>query len=98
VAGTPAATSTEEIEAYRISELLDTAEAWQRFLDQYPDSNMASNARSRLTDIETERRAEATAYDIAKAGDNEEGWRQYLNSFPAGIYVDEANARIEQLR
>ena len=95
---TPAPGGVEEIEAFRVSELLDTPEAWQRFLDQYPASNLASQARSRLTEIETERRAEAMAYDIAKAGNNEEGWRQYLNRFPAGAYVDEANARLEQLR
>ena len=98
VTGTPATGSAEEIEAYQVSELLDTPEAWQRFLNQYPDSHLATRTRSRLMEMEIERRAEATAYDIAKAGDNEEGWRQYLNRFPAGTYVDEANARLEQLR
>ncbi|MEE8349789.1 MAG: SUMF1/EgtB/PvdO family nonheme iron enzyme [Acidobacteriota bacterium] len=96
--GSAAESNTEEIEAYRVSELLNTPEAWQRFLDQYPNSNLATQARSRVMEFEFERRAEAMAYDIAKAGDNEEGWRQYLNRFPAGTYVDEANVRLEQLR
>ncbi|MCZ6752628.1 MAG: caspase family protein, partial [Acidobacteria bacterium] len=98
-AGTAGTTgSYEETEAYRASELVDSAGAWERFLSQYPNSVLSETARARLTEMRAQERAETMAYDIAKAGDTEAGWRQYLARFPNGNYVSEARGRMQQLQ
>ena len=100
--GAPAAGPTaEETDAFKTAQTLNTIEAWNRFLQQFPASALARDARTRLTDletIETQRRAEQAAYDIAKAGDSEKGWDQYLSQFPNGLHASEARRRITEVR
>ncbi len=90
--------SYEETEAFRASELVNSAGGWERFLSQYPNGALAERARARLTEMQAQERAETMAYDIAKAGDTEAGWRQYLARFPNGNFVSEARGRMQQLQ
>lgn len=93
----PAAPPPAEVTAYHAAELLNSGEAWQQFLTQYPSSVLVDRARAKLFELQNAQQAEALAYEMSKASDTEEGWRQYLTRFPIGTHIAEAKSRIDQL-
>jgi cell division septation protein DedD len=81
---------SREQQDWRSAEAADTSEAYGRFVEQHPDSELAVRARERLAQLEEER-------DWAEAGRvaNVDAYRQFLSRHPSGKWSEEARIRIE---
>jgi cell division septation protein DedD len=81
---------SREQQDWRSAEAADTSEAYGRFVEQHPDSELAVRARERLAQLEEER-------DWSEAGRvaSVDGYRQFLGRHPSGKWSEEARIRIE---
>ncbi|MEN8715372.1 MAG: hypothetical protein ABF384_10735 [Verrucomicrobiales bacterium] len=70
----------------------DTAEAYQAFLEKFPDSKEASSARG-----EIHRLKEPATWASAKQADTFESLCRYRAAYPDGKHSEEAGARLETL-
>jgi hypothetical protein len=84
-----AACSAEQ-QDWRSAEAAGTSEAYQHFLEQHPDSELAAKARERVTDFAEERDwSQASRIGTADA------YRGFLAAFPNGRWAQEARIRVE---
>jgi SPOR domain len=81
---------SREQQDWRSAEAADTTEAWTRFIEQHPESELVSQARARMAQL-TEQRDWQHATSIATA----EAYREFLSSHPSGRLSEEARIRIE---
>ena len=90
VLATVAAGCSREQQDWRSAEAADTSEAFGRFVEQHPDSELAAQARARLAQIAEER-------DWVEAGTvaTAEAYRAFLGQHPSGKWSEEARIRIE---
>src|SRR5439155_11104955 len=79
-----------EQQDWRSAEAADTSEAYARFVEQHPDSELAVQARARLAQLAEER-------DWAQAGTiaTTDAYRAFLAEHPSGRWSEEARIRIE---
>ena len=85
-----AASCSREQQDWRAAEGADTTEAWQRFVEQHPDSELVPQARARIAQIAEQRdwqRADRTA--------TIEAYKGFLAQHPTGRWSEEARIRIE---
>jgi len=87
---TLAAGCSREQQDWRSAEAADTHEAYGRFVEQHPDSELAAQARVRLAQLAEER-------DWAQAGKvaTMDAYRAFLAEHPSGKWSEEARIRIE---
>src|SRR6202048_630550 len=87
---TLAAGCSREQQDWRSAEAADTHEAYGRFVEQHPDSELATHARARLAQLAEER-------DWVQAGilATAEAYRAFLAQHPSGKWSEEARIRIE---
>jgi sporulation related protein len=79
-----------EQQDWRSAEAAGTSEAYQHFLEQHPESELAAKARERVADFLEERDwTEATRVGTADA------YRGFLAAHSAGRWAQEARIRIE---
>jgi hypothetical protein len=79
-----------EQQDWRSAEAAGTSEAYQHFLEQHPDSELAAKARERVADFLEERDwTEATRVGTADA------YRGFLAAHSGGRWAQEARIRIE---
>jgi SPOR domain len=79
-----------EQQDWRSAEAAGTSEAYQHFLEQHPDSELAAKARERVADFLEERDwTEATRVATADA------YRSFLAAHSGGRWAQEARIRIE---
>lgn len=71
---------------YKEAEAINTIEAFQKFIQDYPDHRFTELARSKVDSL---------AFMKAKSADTEESYTDYLGSFPNGKFTDEARSRAE---
>jgi hypothetical protein len=90
VLATLAAGCSREQQDWRSAEAADTSEAYGRFVEQHPDSELAAQARVRLAQLAEER-------DWAQAGKvaTMDAYRAFLAEHPSGKWSEEARIRIE---
>lgn len=90
VLATLAAGCSREQQDWRSAEAADTHEAYGRFVEQHPDSELAAQARVRLAQLAEER-------DWAQAGKvaTADAYRAFLAEHPSGKWSEEARIRIE---
>ena len=90
VLATSVAACSREQQDWRSAEAADTREAYGRFVELHPDSELAVRARERLTQLDEER-------DWAETGRvaTAEAYRQFLTRHPSGKWSEEARIRIE---
>jgi hypothetical protein len=81
---------SREQQDWRSAEAADTSEAYGRFVEQHPDSELAVRARERLAQLEEER----DWSDAARVA-TVDGYRQFLARHPGGKWSEEARIRIE---
>src|SRR6202047_5044663 len=81
---------SREQQDWRSAEAADTSEAYGRFVEQHPDSELAVQARARLAQL-AEERDWAQAGKIATA----DAYRGFLAEHPSGRWSEEARIRIE---
>jgi cell division septation protein DedD len=89
LAGLAAACSREQ-QDWRSAEGANTSESWQRFLEQHPDSELAGQARTRITELETQR-----AFQYADRQGTVDAYRDFLANHPSGKWAEHARIRIE---
>jgi hypothetical protein len=87
---TLAAGCSREQQDWRSAEAADTHEAYGRFVEQHPDSELAAQARARLAQLAEER-------DWVQAGKvaTMDAYRAFLAEHPSGKWSEEARIRIE---
>jgi len=81
---------SREQQDWRSAEAADTSEAYGRFLEQHPDSELAPQARTRVAQL-----AEEHDWQRAQGVGTIEAYRQFLAQHPSGKRSEEARVRIE---
>jgi len=89
LAGLATACSREQ-QDWRSAESADTPEAWQRFLEQHPESELVNQARTRIAQLETQR-----DFQHAERQGTVDAYREYLVHHPSGKWSEHARIRIE---
>lgn len=89
LAGLATACSREQ-QDWRSAEGADSTEAWQRFLDQHPDSEFAGQARTRITQLDEQR-----DFQFADRAGTVDAYREFLAHHPSGKWAEHARIRIE---
>lgn len=84
-----AACSAEQ-QDWRAAEAAGTSEAYQHFLEQHPDSELAAKARERMGEF-AEDRDWSQASQLATA----DAYRKFLAAHPDGRWSQEARIRVE---
>lgn len=79
-----------EQQDWRSAEAAGTSEAYQHFLDQHPESELAAKARERVGEF-VEQRDWTQATRLATS----DAYRGFLAAHPAGRWAQEARIRIE---
>jgi SPOR domain len=88
--GLTAAACNREQQDWRAAEGADTSEAWQRFLEQHPESELVPQARARIAQI-----GEQRDWERADHAGTIEAYRGFLAQHPTGRWSEEARIRIE---
>lgn len=70
----------------------DSADAYQQFLQRYPDGDFTAQAKARIEDLKEE-----ADWKAALATDTAAGYQQFLGLHPDGARADEARIRVENL-
>jgi sporulation related protein len=89
IAGMAAACSREQLD-WRSAEGADTTEAWQRYVEQHPDSELVNEARRRIAEHEAQR-----DFQYADRIGTVEAYRDFLARHPNGKWSEHARIRIE---
>ncbi|HSY05457.1 MAG TPA: SPOR domain-containing protein [Steroidobacteraceae bacterium] len=79
-----------EQQDWRSAESADTTEAWGRFIEQHPDSELAGQARGRIAQL-----AEQRDWEHTDATATAQGYREFLAHHSHGKHAEEARIRIE---
>jgi cell division septation protein DedD len=85
-----AAGCSREQQDWRSAEGAGTSEAWARFIEQHPDSELAAQARSRIAQL-----AEARDWQHATSIATADAYREFLAQHPSGKRSEDARIRIE---
>jgi len=88
-----AAACSREQQDWRAAEGADTSEAWQRFLEQHPDSELVPQARARVAQI-----AEQRDWQRADRAGTIEAYQKAIELDPNGPFGAQAKAGLEQLQ
>lgn len=75
---------------WRTAQAADTIEAYGRFLERHPESQLAVQARARVEQL-----GEQRDWERAVATDTEAAYRRFLALHPSGKWSQEARIRIE---
>ena len=90
LAGLATAACSQEQEDWRSAEGADTTEAWQRFVEQHPDSELVGQARTRIAQLEVQR-----DFRVADYQGTIDAYREFLAHHPSGKWAELARIRIE---
>ena len=90
LAGLATAACSQEQEDWRSAEGADTTEAWQRFVEQHPDSELVGQARTRIAQLEVQR-----DFRVADYQGTVDAYREFLAHHPSGKWAELARIRIE---
>jgi len=88
--GIACAACSREQQDWRSAESADTTEAYGRFLEQHTDSELATQARSRIAQL-----AEQRDWQHAGSVGTVDAYREFLAHHPSGHWSEEARIRIE---
>jgi cell division protein FtsN len=75
---------------WRSAQAADTAESYEQFIGEHPDSTLVASARERLGQL-----AEEKDWRIAAEADTAEAYQQFLTQYPSGKWAREAQVRID---
>jgi hypothetical protein len=89
LAGLATACSREQ-QDWRSAQGADSTEAWQRFLDQHPDSEFAGQVRTRIVQLREQR-----DFQFADRAGTVDAYREFLAHHPTGKWAEHARIRIE---
>jgi cell division septation protein DedD len=83
------ACSREKID-WKSAEAADTVESYDHFIERHPDSPLATQARTRVTQLNEDR-----DWKRASSTDTADAYRQFLTQHDSGKWAEEARIRIE---
>jgi hypothetical protein len=89
LAGLATACNREQ-QDWRSAEGADSTEAWQRFVQQHPDSELVREAQTRIAQLEVQRE-----FQYADHQGTVEAYRDFLAHHPSGKWAEHARIRIE---
>ena len=75
---------------WRSAQAADTAESYEQFVSEHPDSALVATARERLGQL-----AEEKDWRVAAEADTLEAYRQFLAQYPSGKWAKEAQLRMD---
>ena len=81
---------SREQQDWRSAEAADSVEGYGQFLQRHPDSELATEARTRVTQL-----SEDLEWQRAGSADNVDAYKQFLAQHPNGKWAQEARIRIE---
>jgi hypothetical protein len=81
---------SREQQDWRSAEGAGTTEAWARFIEQHPESELVSQARARIAEL-----AEARDWQRASGTGTVAAYREFLARHPSGPRAEDARIRIE---
>jgi hypothetical protein len=81
---------SREQQDWRSAEASDTVEGYGEFLHRHPDSELATEARTRVAQL-----AEDREWQGAGAADTADAYKQFLAQHPNGKWAQEARIRVE---
>lgn len=81
---------SREQQDWRSAEAADTVESYGQFLDSHPDSELATQARTRVAQL-----AEEREWKQASSADTADAYREFLVQHPNGKWAQEARIRIQ---
>lgn len=81
---------SREQQDWRSAEAADTMESYGQFIQRHPESELATQARTRVAQLGEER-----DWQHAGSADNADAYRQFLVDHPTGKWSEEARIRIE---
>jgi cell division septation protein DedD len=84
------AACSREQQDWRSAEAADTVESYGQFLDRHPDSELATQARTRVAQL-----AEEREWKHASTTDTADAYREFLAQHPNGKWAQEARIRIQ---
>jgi cell division septation protein DedD len=84
------AACSDEQQDWHSAQSADTTEAWQRFIEQHPDSELILQARARIVQL-----GEQRDWQHADGVATVEAYRAFLSQHPNGRWAEEARIRIE---
>lgn len=79
-----------ELQDWQGTQRADTLEAYESFLEQYPDSQYAPVAERRISSL-----AEERAWRLASEQDTAEAYRSFVDAYPKGRWTSEARLRLQ---
>jgi len=85
-----AAACSREQQDWRSAEAADTVEGYSHFLERHPDSELATEARTRVAQL-----AEDHEWQQASQADTADAYRQFMTQHPNGKWSQEARIRIQ---
>jgi hypothetical protein len=85
-----AAGCSREQQDWRSAEAADSIEGYGQFIQRHPESELAAQARSRVTQL-----GEDLDWQHAGSADNPDAYRQFITQHPNGKWAQEARIRIE---
>lgn len=85
-----AAACSREQQDWRSAEAADTMEGYSQFLERHPESELATEARTRVAQL-----AEDREWQQASHADTADAYRQFLAQLPNGKWSQEARIRIQ---
>jgi cell division septation protein DedD len=85
-----AAACSREQQDWRSAEAADTVESYGQFLNHHPDSELATQARTRVAQL-----AEEREWRQASTADTADAYREFLAQHPNGKWAQEARIRIQ---
>lgn len=84
------AACSREQQDWRSAEASDTVEGYGRFLHRHPDSELATEAHTRIAQLTEDRE-----WQQAASADSAAAYRQFLEQHPNGKWAQEARIRIQ---
>ena len=81
---------SREQQDWRSAEASDTVQGYGEFLQRHPDSELATEARTRVAQL-----SEDQEWQSAGAADTADAYKQFLEQHPNGKWAQEARIRIE---
>jgi cell division septation protein DedD len=81
---------SREQQDWRSAEASDSVEGYGQFLQRHPDSELATEARTRVAQL-----SEDLEWQRAGSSDNADAYKQFLAQHPNGKWAQEARIRIE---
>jgi hypothetical protein len=84
------ASCSREQQNWRSAEAADTIESYTHFIQRNPDSELVTQARTRIAQLEEDR-----DWQRAGSADSADGYRQFIAQHPAGRWTQEARIRAD---